>query len=67
MQYAAARDAVRAGKAAMTFQSWGSASINDVSAMTPIFYKGLPDDRNLDTDVRDLLRQGRYHRRGGGP
>jgi peptide/nickel transport system substrate-binding protein len=58
MQYAAARDAVRAGKAPMTFQSWGSASINDVSAITPIFYKFAPDDRNLDPNVRDLLEKG---------
>jgi peptide/nickel transport system substrate-binding protein len=58
MQYAAARDAVRAGKAPMTFQSWGSASINDVSACTPIFYKFAPDDRNLDPKVRDLLEKG---------
>jgi peptide/nickel transport system substrate-binding protein len=58
MQYAAARDAVRAGKAPMTFSSWGSASINDVSAMTPIFYKFAPDDRNLDPTVRDLLEKG---------
>jgi peptide/nickel transport system substrate-binding protein len=58
MQYAAARDAVRAGKAPMVFASWGSASINDVSAITPIFYKFLPDDRNLDPEVRDLLEKG---------
>jgi peptide/nickel transport system substrate-binding protein len=58
MQYAAARDAVRAGKAPMVFASWGSASINDISAITPIFYKFAPDDRNLDPEVRDLLEKG---------
>jgi peptide/nickel transport system substrate-binding protein len=49
---------VRAGKAPMTYQSWGSNSINDVSAMTPVFYKFLADDVNRDPDVRDLLERG---------
>ena len=58
MQYAAVRDAVRAGKTPITFQSWGSFSINDVSASTPVFFKFKPDDVARDGEVRDLLERG---------
>ena len=58
LQYAAHRDAVRAGKVPMGFQSWGSTSINDVSASTSVFYKGNPDDVNHDGEVRGLLQRG---------
>jgi peptide/nickel transport system substrate-binding protein len=58
LQYPAMRDAVRAGKAAMVFQSWGSSSINDVSAATSVFYKGNPDDVNRDVEVQSLLQRG---------
>ena len=58
MQYAAMRDAVRAGKAALTHQTWGSFSVNDVSASTPVYWKFLPDDVNRDPEVRDLLEKG---------
>jgi peptide/nickel transport system substrate-binding protein len=58
LQYSAARDAVRAGKAPMTYQSWGSNSVNDVSAITPVFYKFSADDVNRDPEVRDLLERG---------
>jgi peptide/nickel transport system substrate-binding protein len=55
MQYAAMRDAVRAGKAALVHQTWGSFSINDVSAAVSVYHKGLPDDINHDGEIRDLL------------
>jgi peptide/nickel transport system substrate-binding protein len=58
MQYAAQRDAVRAGKVALSQQSWGSFSINDVSAATPVFFSGLPDDVARDGEVRELLQRG---------
>jgi peptide/nickel transport system substrate-binding protein len=58
MQYAAVRDAVRAGTAPMTFQSWGSFSINDVSAIAPVFFKFALDDIARDGEVRDLLERG---------
>src|SRR5262249_29471553 len=58
LQYAAVRDAVRSGKAPMAFQSWGSYSINDVSAMTPVFFAFTPDDLARDGEVRDLLERG---------
>ena len=58
MQYAAARDAVRAGKAPLAHWTWGSSSINDVSAGVSVFHKFLPDDVNRDPEVRDLLVRG---------
>jgi peptide/nickel transport system substrate-binding protein len=58
MQYAAARDAGRAGKPPLSHQSWGSFSINDVSAATPNFFKFTLDDLARDPEVRDLLEKG---------
>ncbi|MGE0749393.1 MAG: ABC transporter substrate-binding protein [Variibacter sp.] len=58
MQYAAMRDAARSGKAAILHQTWGSFSINDVSASTPVYWKFGPDDITHDPEVRDLLEKG---------
>ncbi len=58
MQYAALREQVRAGKVGIAHQTWGSFSVNDVSASTPVYFKFLPDDINRDPEVRDLLELG---------
>lgn len=58
MQYAAMRDQVRGNKVGMAHQTWGSFSVNDVSASTPVYFKFLPDDINRDPEVRDLLQKG---------
>ncbi len=58
MQYAAMRDALREGKAAFAHQTWGSFSVNDVSASTPVYFKFLADDVTRDTQVRDDLEAG---------
>jgi peptide/nickel transport system substrate-binding protein len=58
MQYAAMRDQVRGGKAALIHQTWGSFSVNDVSASTPVYFKFLPDDITRDAEVRDALERG---------
>lgn len=58
LQYAAMRDAVRAGKAPLAHQTWGSFSVNDVSAAVSVFHKGTPDDVNHDPEVRGLLEKG---------
>lgn len=58
MQYAAMRDALREGKAGFAHQTWGSFSVNDVSAMMPVFFKFQADDVNRDEKVRDLLDAG---------
>ncbi len=47
MQYAAMRDAVRAGKAPMAHQTWGSFSVNDVSAAVSVY----PQVRRLTTST----------------
>jgi len=58
MQYAAMRDAVREGKAPMALQTWGSFSVNDVSASTPVYFKFQDDDVTRDGEVRDWLAEG---------
>jgi peptide/nickel transport system substrate-binding protein len=58
MQYAAMRDAARQGKASILHQTWGSFSVNDVSASTPVYFKFAPDDITRDPEVRDLLQRG---------
>ncbi len=58
MQYAAMREQTRQGKVALSHQTWGSFSVNDVSASTPVYFKWLPDDVNRDPEVRDLLELG---------
>jgi peptide/nickel transport system substrate-binding protein len=57
MQPAAAREARRAGKVAMDHWTWG-VGVKDVSATTPVFFAGNPDDMNRDREVRDLLDRG---------
>jgi peptide/nickel transport system substrate-binding protein len=58
MQYAAMREQVRGHKAAMAHQTWGSFSVNDVSASTPVYFAGGPDDINRDPKVIELLKKG---------
>jgi peptide/nickel transport system substrate-binding protein len=58
MQYAAMRDAIRAGKAPMIHQTWGSFSVNDVSASIPNYFKFTADDVTRDPAVRDMLERG---------
>jgi peptide/nickel transport system substrate-binding protein len=57
-QYAAMRDAIRANKAQLTHQTWGSFSVNDVSASTPVYFAFEADDITRDAEVRDLLNKG---------
>ncbi len=57
-QYAAMRDYIRSGKASLTHQTWGSFSVNDVSASTPVYFGGESDDITRDKEVQDLLKKG---------
>ena len=57
-QYAAMRDQIRANKAHLTHQTWGSFSVNDVSASTPVYFGFESDDITRDPEVRDLLAKG---------
>ncbi|MBL8831468.1 MAG: ABC transporter substrate-binding protein [Rhodospirillales bacterium] len=58
LQYAAFREQLRGGTAVFAHQTWGSFSVNDVSANTPVFYKFEDDDITRDPEVRDLLVKG---------
>lgn len=58
LQYAAMREHLRLNKAAIAHQTWGSFSVNDVSAGTPVYFKFLSDDMARDPEVRDLLEKG---------
>jgi len=58
MKYSALRERSRAGKVQLNFQTWGSYSINDVSAIVSYFYKFQPDDDARDPQVRDWLDEG---------
>jgi peptide/nickel transport system substrate-binding protein len=57
-QYAAMRDSVRSNKASLTHQTWGSFSVNDMSASTPVYFTFEADDVVRDAEVRDLLFKG---------
>ena len=39
-------------------QTWGSFSVNDVSAATPVYFGFVDDDITRDPEVRDLLAKG---------
>ena len=58
LQYAAMREIVAGGKAMLTHQTWGSFSVNDVSAATPNYFAFRSEDITRDPEVRDLLTKG---------
>jgi oligopeptide/dipeptide ABC transporter ATP-binding protein len=57
-QYAAMREQVRANKSSLSHQTWGSFSVNDVSAATPVYFAFGADDITRDAEVRDALNRG---------
>jgi peptide/nickel transport system substrate-binding protein len=58
MQYKALRGLVWNGSGAPNHMTWGSYSINDVSAVTSHFFKGGKDDYCRDPDVMKWLETG---------
>ncbi len=58
MQYAALRDLARAGEVPIDNQTWGSFSINDVSAITTTFFNLSGDDFAQDEQVAEWLQMG---------
>jgi len=46
------------GESPMSMGSWGSYSINDVSAFMPYFFAGGPNDYTRDPAIEALVRQG---------
>ena len=55
MQYSALREKRRGGKVQFDFETWGSYSINDVSAIVSHFFEFENDDMAKDAEVRDWL------------
>jgi peptide/nickel transport system substrate-binding protein len=49
---------VQAGDAPLNFGTWGSYSINDVSAILPYFFGGGPNDYSRDPQVMEDVKQG---------
>lgn len=58
LQYAAMREQISTNKAMLTHQTWGSFSVNDVSASTPNYFAFRTEDITRDAAVRDLLVKG---------
>lgn len=58
LQYPALREQVRNNKAGLVHQTWGSFSVSDVSACTPVWFGFVEDDVTRDPEVRDLLEAG---------
>jgi peptide/nickel transport system substrate-binding protein len=58
MQYKALRGLVWDSKAPFHQMTWGSYSMNDVSAITSHFFQGKRDDYCRDTDVTKWLAEG---------
>ena len=56
MQYNALRPMLRSGEANFAHLSWGSFSINDVSASTSYFFGGGADDLARDQQVQEWLK-----------
>ncbi|MCA2013648.1 ABC transporter substrate-binding protein [Cereibacter sphaeroides] len=57
MQPAALRDGMRAHTTELVQMAWGSYSIYDLSASTPVYYGGQPDDNNNDPELIAILDQ----------
>lgn len=55
MKYAALQTDYRSGKTPLTFQAWGSFSMNDASAFVGVFFKGGSDDITKDAQLRQWL------------
>ena len=58
MKYSALRERGDAGKVQLNFQTWGSYSINDVSAIDSYWFKFEARDLSRDSQVRDWLDKG---------
>ncbi|RMX06629.1 ABC transporter substrate-binding protein [Corticibacter populi] len=58
VQYPAMRAEAASGRAAMTFQAWGSYSVNDASAFVGNYFTGGPDDTAKDPQVIELVQAG---------
>ncbi|MBC2860831.1 ABC transporter substrate-binding protein [Stappia sp. 28M-7] len=55
LQYSALRDMRHKGETSMSFQTWGSYSVNDASAITSQFFKHGKEDFARDDEVLEWL------------
>lgn len=58
LEYAALRDKNWAGATPLFYMTWGSNSVNDVSAILGNFFKGSPDDFAHDDALRTWIETG---------
>jgi peptide/nickel transport system substrate-binding protein len=58
VEFAALRTAWRKGETPLYFTSWGSSSLYDVSAFTPIFFKANNDSMVQDQEITDWFAAG---------
>jgi len=58
LKYPTARDKIRAGEVDMAMMTWGSYSINDVSAIIGNFFNGGSDDTSRDPKVIESINKG---------
>jgi peptide/nickel transport system substrate-binding protein len=58
LQVSAVIQASLAGKTPMQIGSWGSYSVNDVSAFLPFFFTGSTSDYTRDPDLQKLIESG---------
>jgi peptide/nickel transport system substrate-binding protein len=58
LQVAAAVEKNQRGEAPIYFSNWGSYSINDVSAVLPVFFGGGADDMARDPELIRLVQEG---------
>jgi peptide/nickel transport system substrate-binding protein len=57
LSYASLRDKNQAGETALFHMTWGSNSVNDVSAILGVFFgKGMPDDYARDVEIHEWLK-----------
>jgi len=58
LRYAAFRDTLRSGKVSIGYQTWGSFSVNDVSAFAGVYFRGGEEDLTKDPEVIADLQAG---------
>jgi len=58
LEYAALRDKNWAGATPLFYMTWGSNSVNDVSAIIGNFFKGSPDDFAHDAELKAWIEAG---------
>lgn len=58
LEYAALRDKNWAGTTPLVYMTWGSNSVNDVSAILGNFFKGSPDDFARDAELKKWIETG---------